>query len=63
MKEIKAWQTNDGSVFGEKIEAELHEQKLQINERIKEFTEKYYFPNMTKSDFKDALTEFYIQNE
>lgn len=59
MEEIKAWKTSDGEVFKTKYEAKIHEDKLKIKNKIDEFVDSHYFPNMTRKDLSDILTEFY----
>ena len=59
MKEIKAWQTSDGSVYGEKEDAEKREEEIKKDKIVTEFMKENFFPGMTESDFADALEDFY----
>lgn len=59
IKKVDAWQTSDGSVYGEKEEAEKREEEIKKDKIVIDFMKENYFPGMTESDFGDALEEFY----
>lgn len=55
MKEIKAFRTEDGKVFQNKIAATRHESNLAKRKTIESFVEKYCWSGMLKTDIKDVL--------
>lgn len=59
IKKVEAWQTSDGSVYGEKEDAEKREEIIKKDKLITEFMKEHYFPGMTEEDFGDALEDFY----
>lgn len=63
MKKITGYKTKDGQIFEHEIEAKIREKELEIRDKITEFADNHYFPNMTRGDLKDLLIEFYNQME
>lgn len=59
LEKITGYKTSDGRVFEHEAPAKLHEEKIKIQNKINKFVDKHYFPNMTRSDLQDMLTDFY----
>lgn len=56
--EKTSYQTSDGSLFLSKKEAEEHEEKTNIKNKIKKFAKEKYFPGMTLVDLEEILEEY-----
>ena len=59
MKEIKSWKTQDGKIFEDLNEANIHENKLIFNNKIDKLIEKH----RGYSEFQEHTKNFICENK
>jgi hypothetical protein len=55
MKEIQAFQTEDGKIFTSKDDAEEHEAMLNFREQIEDYVDRYRLNSLSCNGIADAI--------
>ncbi len=58
IEKVEVYKTEDGNLFEDLQEAELHHRKLDFNKSVEEFADKEYLTYMTKESLVNILHTF-----